>query len=150
MKSYRPCKNGLWTARAILMLFAVLLVFLANRLLNRYELLMHIAVGLSASVIFILCTIILPLIFSKTRYYVGRDEIRRLSGIFFIRTGYMRLKSVQYVTITALPFSGITGLNFVSVCSLGGKMSFLFLDLEDAVQIMSLINKSIEESRNDG
>ncbi len=149
MKSYRPCKNGLWTARVILILFAALLVFLANRFLNRYGLIMHIAIGLAVSVVFILCTIILPLLFSKTRYYIGREEIRKLSGIFFTRTGYMRLKSMQYVTMTALPFSWLTGLNFVSVCALGGKMSFLFLDLEDAVQIMSLINKGIEESYND-
>lgn len=143
MKKYRPSASGLSVIRIILIIACIVVIVLSRRYLSFIPILMYTVMGLFCFVALFAAMILLPIIFAKSYYTVTDEDIQKLSGMFFIRRQYMKMSSVQYITTVITPFSALTGLNFIIVNALGGRLILWFLSKKDVLEISASLNRNI-------
>lgn len=143
MKKYRPSASGLSVIRIFLFIACIAVIALSRRYLSFIPILMYTVMGVFCAAAFIAAMILLPIIFAKSYYTVSNEEIQKLSGMFFVRRQYMRTGSVQYITTVITPFSALTGLNFIVINALGGRLILWFLSKKDVLEISATLNRSV-------
>lgn len=95
-------------------------------------------------VIYVLYILIyLPILYNSINYFIGKNDISSVSGVFFKTKRYMKMTSIQYVTKITTPLSKYTGLNFLVISAHGGRMVFTFLSKSDVEEISSYIMNCI-------
>lgn len=149
MKKYYADKTCLNLLRIVLLIVVTALIYLAVRFLGFFPTVMWIAVGVVAAAYIFFGIIYLPLYFRNAAYIISNEEISKHAG-FFIRTKqYMRFSAVQHAALITTPFSNYTGLNFIMISALGGKMMLLFLSRSDAEEIYSFISAELRMRKKD-
>lgn len=149
-KKYRPSPSGLTVIRLLLIIISVAAVIVSKVYLSAYPIIMYSVIGLFCFGSFALGMILLPIVFAKSYYVISDSEIHKTSGMFIITRQYMKADSIQYVTVVTTPLSSLTGLNFVFVNALGGRMIMLFLSKSDALEISAALNEIIRRNGNGG
>lgn len=96
-----------------------------------------------AAVYVLYILIYLPILYNSIKYYVGKNDISAVSGVFMKSKRYMKMSSIQYVTKITTPLSKYTSLNFIIISAHGGRMLFTFLSKSDADEITSYIMEHI-------
>lgn len=97
-------------------------------------------------VIYVLYILIyLPILYNSINYFIGKNDISSVSGVFFKTKRYMKMTSIQYVTKITTPLSKYTGLNFLVISAHGGRILFTFLSKSDAEEISSYIMNCIRK-----
>ena len=147
VKKYRPSASGLGIIRLVLIAACVAVVILSRRYLSAYPMIMYLVIGIFCAGAFAAGMIILPIVFAKSTYTVSDDEILKVSGMFFISRQYMKTSCIQYITTVTTPLSKLTGMNFIIVNALGGRMIMLFLSKKDALEISATLNRTIRSRR---
>ena len=89
----------------------------------------------------------LPILYNSINYYVGKNDIASISGVFFRAKRYMKMSSIQYVTKITTPLSKYTGLNFIVISAHGGRMAFTFLSKSDVDEITTYIMNCIRDNQ---
>lgn len=87
--------------------------------------------------------LVLPAFFFGTFFTVSGKEITVCRSFIMNVKTLMPVSSVKSVTTVMLPLSKYTGMNFVVVNSLGGKVVLPFLSKSSALEITSVINHSL-------
>lgn len=147
IKKYRPSSAGLGVIRIALILASIAVILLSKRYLSAYPIIMYTVIGIFCAAAFAIGMILLPIIFAKSTYSISDEEIQKVSGMFFISRQFMKTSCIQYITTVTTPLSKLTGLNFIIVNALGGRMILLFLSMNDALEISASLNRTIRSNR---
>lgn len=142
-KKFRPSSRGLTVIRIMLIIICAAAIILSKMYLSAYPIFMYTVIGIFCFSSFAAGMILLPIVFAKSYYVISPTELHKTAGLFFITQEYMKTSSIQYVTVITTPVSSLTGLNFIIVNALGGRMVFLFLSKKDALEMTALINRMI-------
>lgn len=143
MKTYKPCRYGMYLCEAFAVCLMAAGIFLSARLLVRYPIIMYTSIGVCVFSALFAALIFLPVSFSKESYRLSDKAVTRLSGFWFEKTRQMAFRSVQYVTVVKLPFSRYTAGSFVILHSAGGRLWMRFLYPDDADEIACFLNNAI-------
>lgn len=145
MKKYIPTKKALYFFGIILFLLLIVAAVGAYYVAVRFSLqmLMSIVFAIFSVVVLAVIFVYMPLYFKHTAYYVGENSVKRNGGAFMLTSQMMKVKSIQYISRVKLPLSKVTGLNFIIISALGGKVAFGFLSDEDACEIEDNIRRYI-------
>lgn len=141
IKRYTPYRCALNFLRIVTALVALAASILSVIYLDRFPILMYIVTGVFCFTAFALDFILYPLYFSKTSFCVSKDFITKKSGMLFTKKQLMKKSSVQYLSVVKTPLSGFTGMNFVIICALGGKIILSFLSREDVDEISEMLRQ---------
>ncbi len=145
MRKFTPKPAALLTLRIIILLITVAATVLIYVYLSRFKTAAYITLALVWLVAAAFVFIILPIYFRRTVIYVSVSEISLHTGVIFTRREHMRMGAVQYISMLTLPFSAITGFNFLSVHGLGGTIILPFLSSEDADTVSQALELEIQK-----
>ncbi|MCC8191448.1 MAG: hypothetical protein LIO41_00165 [Ruminococcus sp.] len=145
MKTYKMNKAALNFIRAALIIVALVIIYLSFVYLSDYPIIMWLVIGLAAAVTILYTCVFLPIYFKSSRYTIGPEDIRKQAGMFFFSKQYMKLESIQYVSSIISPLSQFTGLNFVTINAFGGRIVFMFLTRNDALEIINYLEDYIKK-----
>ncbi|MCD8328036.1 MAG: hypothetical protein LUC25_02950 [Ruminococcus sp.] len=148
MKTYKTNKAALNFIRAALVIVALVIIYFSFVYLSDYPIIMWLVIGLVAAVTILYTCVFLPIYFKSSRYTIGPKDIKKQAGMFFFSKQYMKLESIQYVSSIISPLSQFTGLNFVTINAFGGRIVFMFLTRNDALEIINYLEDYIK--RRDG
>lgn len=148
MKTYKMNKAAINFIRIAMIIVTLVAAYLSFVYLSDYPIIMWLVIGLFASVTILYGCIFLPIYFKSSRYTIGPKEIRKQSGMLFFTKQYMKLESIQYVSSVIFPLSQFTGLNFVMINAFGGRVIFMFLSRNDALEIISFLEEYIKKRDN--
>ena len=148
MKTYKMNKAAINFIRIAMIAVTLVAAYLSFVYLSDYPIIMWLVIGLFASVTILYGCIFLPIYFKSSRYTIGPKEIRKQSGMLFFTKQYMKLESIQYVSSVIFPLSQFTGLNFVMINAFGGRVIFMFLSRNDALEIISFLEEYIKKRDN--
>lgn len=137
MKKFKPDKNALLTMRIIILTISLLLI-LAVRIYIPITVIVLIIAAAFGTVDIFLIFVYLPLYFSSVCYDLTEDMITRHGGAFVKSHKSVRISKIQYTTVVTTPFSQYTSLNFVILFVYGGQLRMLFLDLDDAMEVLKI------------
>ncbi len=145
MKKFKPDKNALLTMRIIILTISLLLI-LAVRIYIPITVIVLIIAAAFGTVDIFLIFVYLPLYFSSVCYDMTEDMITRHGGAFVKSHKSVKISKIQYTTVVTTPFSQYTSLNFVILFVYGGQLRMLFLDLDDAMEILKITGEAKGES----
>ena len=148
MKTYKMNKAALNFIRIVMIVVTIAVIYLSFVYLSDYPIVMWLVIGLFAVVTVLYGCIFLPIFFKSSRYTIGPKEIKKQAGMLFFSKQYMKLESIQYVSSVIFPLSQFTGLNFVTINAFGGRVIFMFLSRNDALEIINYLEEYIK--RRDG
>lgn len=148
MKTYKMNKAALNFIRIVMIVVTIAVIYLSFVYLSDYPIVMWLVIGLFAVVTVLYGCIFLPIFFKSSRYTIGPNEIKKQVGMLFFTKQYMKLESIQYVSSVIFPLSQFTGLNFVTINAFGGRVIFMFLSRNDALEIINYLEEYIK--RRDG
>ncbi len=148
MKTYKMNKAALNFIRIVMIVVTIAVIYLSFVYLSDYPIVMWLVIGLFAVVTVLYGCIFLPIFFKSSRYTIGPKEIKKQVGMLFFTKQYMKLESIQYVSSVIFPLSQFTGLNFVTINAFGGRVIFMFLSRNDALEIINYLEEYIK--RRDG
>ena len=137
--------NASKTAQHILQIFVITvnaLFALAEWLLLRsYPIIMWSAIALYTLFAALVSFVYLPAYFTNIRYVLRRGQLSKSTGFYITTTSSMKTDAIQYVTLITTPLSEYTGLNFISVNALGGRLILMFMRRDDAEKLYSALRK---------
>lgn len=147
MRKYTLKPSALYIISGALFLLAAAATILARAYLDSFEIIMYTLIGLfwGAAVLFGL--ILLPMYFRRTVIYISPSEITVHTGLLFLRRDHMKMSAVQYVTKISLPFSSLSGFNFIAVRALGGTVILPFLNSIDCDEIANILHLEITKKQ---
>lgn len=135
MINFKPEKNALSVLRILILLISAVLIVLIKIYIP-----FHIAVvisGITIGIIDIFAIFFyLPMYFSKLSYEMNDEKITKHSGVLFKSHQSVRYSTVQYTAVITTPFSQYTGLNFVILFVYGGSLRLMFLNQDNAMEIL--------------
>lgn len=140
MKNYLPDKNCLFTLRISIIVVSLVLITAVNYFFTARVLVILIDTIIGAGAFFIMFAY-LPLFLKSIHYMITDTEIIRSSGVMIKLHQSVKYSSIQYVNVITTPFSQYTGLNFIMCFVYGGKLSLLFLNHNDAKEILDKIEQ---------
>ncbi len=140
MKNYLPDKNCLFTLRISIIVVSLVLITAVNYFFTARVLVILIDTIIGAGAFFIMFAY-LPLFLKSIHYMINDTEIIRSSGVMIKLHQSVKYSSIQYVNVITTPFSQYTGLNFIMCFVYGGKLSLLFLNHNDAKEILDKIEQ---------
>ena len=140
MKNYLPDKNCLFTLRISIIVVSLVLITAVNYFFTARVLVILIDTIIGAGAFFIMFAY-LPLFLKSIHYMITDTEIIRSSGVMIKLHQSVKYSSIQYVNVITTPFSQYTGLNFIMCFVYGGKLSLLFLNQNDAKEILDKIEQ---------
>lgn len=140
MKNYLPDKNCLFTLRIFIIVVSLVLITAVNYFFTARVLVILIDTIIGAGAFFIMFAY-LPLFLKSIHYMITDTEIIRSSGVMIKLHQSVKYSSIQYVNVITTPFSQYTGLNFIMCFVYGGKLSLLFLNHNDAKEILDKIEQ---------
>jgi len=140
MKIIKPDKNVLALIQVIIAAFAGASAYMIYTFIPMKNIMLFI------NVIFIFISAVadffyLPLWFRKMQIVLGKDGIKKVSGVFFSFERTVNYTSVQFADIISFPFSKHIGLNFIVLNVYGGKMLLPFLKKQDKLYILKYIGR---------
>lgn len=144
MKKFKPDKNALLTMRIIILTISLLLILVVRIYIPITVIVLIIAAAFGTVDIFLIF-VYMPLYFSSVCYDLTDDMITRHGGAFVKSHKSVRISKIQYTTVVTTPFSQYTSLNFVILFVYGGQLRMLFLDLDDAMEILKITGEVKEE-----
>jgi len=134
--------------RLAMILITLIVTYLSFVYLSDYPIIMWLVIGLFVTVTVLYGCIFLPIYAKSSRYTIGPKDIRKQAGMLFFTKQYMKLESIQYVSSVIFPLSQFTGLNFVTINAFGGRVIFMFLSRNDALEIISFLEEYIKKKDN--
>lgn len=137
MKKFRPDKNALLTMRIIISAITMALILVVRLYIPITVIVGIIAAALGTVCIFLIF-VYLPLYFSSVCYDLTDEMITRHGGAFMKSHKSVRLSKIQYTTVITTPFSRYTSMNFVILFVYGGQLRMLFLNLDEAMEILKI------------
>lgn len=137
MKKFRPDKNALLTMRIIISTITMALILVVRLYIPITVIVGIIAAALGTVCIFLIF-VYLPLYFSSVCYDLTDEMITRHGGAFMKSHKSVRLSKIQYTTVITTPFSRYTSMNFVILFVYGGQLRMLFLNLDEAMEILKI------------
>lgn len=140
MKNYLPDKNCLFTLRIFIIVVSLVLITAVNYFFTARVLVILIDTIIGAGAFFIMFAY-LPLFLKSIHYMITDTEIIRSSGVMIKLHQSVKYSSIQYVNVITTPFSQYTGLNFIMCFVYGGQLSLLFLNHNDAKEILDKIEQ---------
>lgn len=140
MKNYLPDKNCMFTLRISIIVVSLVLITAVNYFFTARVLVILIDTIIGAGAFFIMFAY-LPLFLKSIHYMITDTEIIRSSGVMIKLHQSVKYSSIQYVNVITTPFSQYTGLNFIICFVYGGKLSLLFLNHNDAKEILDKIEQ---------
>lgn len=140
MKNYLPDKNCLFTLRISIIVVSLVLITAVNYFFTARVLVILIDTIIGAGAFFIMFAY-LPLFLKSIHYMITDTEIIRSSGVMIKLHQSVKYSSIQYVNVITTPFSQYIGLNFIICFVYGGKLSLLFLNHNDAKEILDKIEQ---------
>lgn len=140
MKNYLPDKNCLFTLRISIIVVSLVLITAVNYFFTARVLVILIDTIIGAGAFFIMFAY-LPLFLKSIHYMITDTEIIRSSGVMIKLHQSVKYSSIQYVNVITTPFSQYTGLNFIMCFVYGGQLSLLFLNHNDAKEILDKIEQ---------
>ncbi len=146
MKKYYISRYATRILKLILFLIALTATILSKIFLVPYPIIMYSVNGLFWGAFLIGSIIVVPLYYSRTCYYVSSNEIVKQSGFFISSRQLMKVSAIQYLTEIFTPISTYTGMNFLILNALGGKMALLYLSKKDADEITAMLSASIRKN----
>lgn len=144
MKIYKMNKSAKNFLRISMIAVALLVTYLCFSYLSGYPIIMWLVIGLFWGAMIVYGFIFLPIYFKSSRYMVGAKEIKKQAGMLFFTKQYIKLESIQYVSSVIFPLSQFTGLNFVTINAFGGRVIFMFLSRNDALEIIDYLEEYIK------
>ncbi|MDE5570261.1 MAG: PH domain-containing protein [Ruminococcus sp.] len=135
MNNFKPERNALTTLRIFILLISVVLVGVVRIYIPIDIIVIMFAVFVILIDIFMIL-VYLPMYFSSLSYEMTDEKIIRHSGVFMKVHQSVRYSTVQYSTVVSTPFSDKTGMNFVILFVYGGSLRLLFLNKDDAMEIL--------------
>ncbi len=148
MKKYYPCKTSLIILKVLGLLFTAGINVLAKLFLAPYRIIMWLVILLFWTSYIVILFIAMPIYFSRTNYFISKNEIAKQSGIIYFTRQIMRTESIQYVTTLSTPLSSFSGFNFIFFNALGGRVVLFFLSKKDMNEIDALISANIRQKHN--
>ncbi len=148
MKTYKMNKAAINFIRLAMILITLIVTYLSFVYLSDYPIIMWLVIGLFVTVTVLYGCIFLPIYAKSSRYTIGPKDIRKQAGMLFFTKQYMKLESIQYVSSVIFPLSQFTGLNFVTINAFGGRVIFMFLSRNDALEIISFLEEYIKKKDN--
>ncbi|MDE6780294.1 MAG: PH domain-containing protein [Ruminococcus sp.] len=145
MKNYLPDKSCLMTLRILIISVSVVLVSAVNYFFTVKILIILIDTIIGAGAFFMMFAY-LPLFLKSIRYTVTDTEITKSSGVIIRLHQSVQYSSVQYVNVITTPFSQYTGLNFIVCFVYGGQLRLVFLNHNDAREILDKVEQKGGES----
>ena len=137
MRYYFPNKNCLLVFKVLVLAAAIMLVTLIKIFVHIRT--VYIISTATVSLIgIIIAFIYLPLYFSSVEYIATKSEIIKKSGFIFKMQQSVQFSSLQYATMICTPFSRYTGINILVFYVYGGKVRLMYLNKNDAREILSL------------
>ncbi|MDO4945741.1 MAG: PH domain-containing protein [Ruminococcus sp.] len=147
MKIYKTSKRPLVLIYVLLLLFLLLIKYALN-LVTRFIPFTDYYVLLPLWIVVALfAVLVLPFYFHKCRFTVSSKEITAKGGLIITSKHFMLTEAVKSVTTVITPLSGLTGLNFVVLNTLGAKLMMPFLSKRDALEITAAINNTIRRRK---
>ena len=143
MKTYRPDRRGLGTLRLLILFAACIITGAVWYFIPVVRIVWTVGISIGA-IAFLLMFIYFPLYFSSLSYDSTETEIIKHSGVFIRSHQAVLYSSVQYTTVVSTPLARHTGFNFVIFFVYGGQLRLLFLNYDDALEILSRTPKSGE------
>lgn len=140
MKNYLPDKNCLLTLRISIIVVSFILITAVNYFFTAKVLVILIDTIIGAGAFFVMFAY-LPLFLKSIHYMITDTEIIKSSGVMIKLHQSVKYSSIQYVNVITTPFSQYTGLNFIMCFVYGGQLSLLFLNHNDAKEILDKIEK---------
>ncbi len=144
MRTYKMNKSAKNFLRIVMFVIALAVTYLCFVYLSGYPIIMWLVIGLFWGAVIVYGFIFLPIYFKSSRYMIGEREIKKQAGMLFFTKQYIKLESIQYVSSVIFPLSQFTGLNFVTINAFGGRVIFMFLSRNDALEIIDYLEESIK------
>lgn len=135
MNNFKPERNALTTLRILILLISAVLVGVVRIYVPIDIIVIIFAVFVILTDIFMIF-FYLPIYFSSLSYEMTDEKIIRHSGVFMKVHQSVRYSTVQYSTVVNTPFSDKTGMNFVILFVYGGSLRLLFLNKDNAMEIL--------------
>lgn len=145
MRKFTPKPAALLTLRILILVFTVAATVLVYVYLDSFKTLMTVAICVLWALAVIFALILLPIYFRRTVMYISATELSIHTGMIFLTRSHMRVSAVQYVSFLTLPFSKLTGFNFLTVHGLGGTVILPFLSTDDAKAIADALQLEIQK-----
>lgn len=140
MKNYLPDKSCLITLRILIISVSILLISAVNYFFTVKILIILIDTIIGAGAFFMMFAY-LPLFLKSVQYTVTDTEIIKSSGVIIRLHQSVQYSSVQYVNVITTPFSQYTGLNFIVCFVYGGQLRLVFLNHNDAKEILDKVEQ---------
>lgn len=140
MKNYLPDKNCLFTLRIFIIVVSFILITAVNYFFTAKVLVILIDTIIGAGAFFVMFAY-LPLFLKSIHYMITDTEIIKSSGVMIKLHQSVKYSSIQYINVITTPFSQYTGLNFIMCFVYGGQLSLLFLNHNDAKEILDKIEQ---------
>lgn len=144
MKNYLPDKSCLMTLRILITFVSLILILAVSYFITVRILIILIDTIIGAGAFFIMFAY-LPLFLKSVHYTVTDTEIIKSSGVMIKLHQSVQYSSIQYVNVITTPFSQYTGLNFIVCFVYGGQLRLVFLNHNDAREILNKV-----EQKGDG
>lgn len=145
MRTYKMNKSALNFIRAVMLVVVLAVTYLSFLYLAAYPIIMWLVIGLFWAVAIMYGCVFLPIYFKSSKYMIGSRQIKKQAGMLFFTKQYLKLESIQYVSSVIFPLSQFTGLNFVTINAFGGRVIFMFLSRNDALEIIDCLETYIRE-----
>lgn len=140
MKNYLPDKSCLMTLRILITFVSLILILAVSYFITVRILIILIDTIIGASAFFIMFAY-LPLFLKSVHYTVTDTEIIKSSGVMIKLHQSVQYSSIQYVNVITTPFSQYTGLNFIVCFVYGGQLRLVFLNHNDAREILNKVER---------
>lgn len=145
MRKFVPKPAALLTLRILILIVTLAATVLVYVYLSSFKTLMTIVICVLWALAIIFALILLPIYFRRTVMYISATELSIHTGLIFLRRSHMRVNAVQYISLITLPFSKLTGFNFLTVHGLGGALVLPFLSTDDAKAIADALSLEIQK-----
>lgn len=145
MRKFTPKPSALLSLRILILISAFAAAVLVYVYLSDFKTLSAVALGAVLGVSALFAFVLLPIYFRRTVIYLSPTELTIHTGMFFKQRSHMKTAAVQYISSLRLPFSKLTGFNFLSVHGLGGKIVLPFLSDDDAEALADSLELEIKK-----
>ncbi len=143
MKKYTPARRAavsVYVLLTILLAVMTLLILFFIPYLGKYDIYFAVVYWIAHAFFSI---VLMPRYFKKSSMCVNHDSISLITGLFTTKSEFMPMDSVTSITTFMTPFSGVTGLNFISINALGSRIVFSFMKKEECIEATQYINDII-------
>lgn len=140
MKTFYSDKTPLIILRVLLFILCAVPIVVSVTVFPRLPVVVWSAVFVFVTLFMWIGFLYLPCYFARLRVFLSPAEVIVVSGAVNSTRKLMRMGAVQYFTLVKTPFSHTTGLNFVILHGLGGRMLLPCLSFADAEEILLLLN----------